>query len=155
MATLLQIVSSATPEEKTQFLAALTPEVQPSSVEVRPTEVRPSEVQPSSVEVRPTEVRPTEVQPSVEVRPIITRFMRTDILKSCNDVERLGFDKNRTEEEMIQLAIQHKCKIIVKAGKNAKWYLKGQVQSTVSLKSKIEANVGREADGVYCLLLEW
>jgi len=81
----------------------------------------------------------------------ITRFDRCDILKP--DFERLGFDKNIPEEEMIKLAIQHGSSAIIKNGKG-KWYLKGHGKTTGSLREKINNNIGKYREGVYCLLIE-
>jgi hypothetical protein len=53
-------------------------------------------------------------------------YESNDVYINKNDVEPLGFDKNKSLGEMINIAIQHHCCVIVKAGKNAKWYLKGQ-----------------------------
>jgi hypothetical protein len=52
-------------------------------------------------------------------------FNATDAFIGQNNVERLGFDKNKTLEEMLALATEHKCPLIVKDGRG-KWYLKGQ-----------------------------
>lgn len=56
-----------------------------------------------------------------------------------------------TEGEMIDLAVKNGSHIIVK---NGKWYLKGKGKSIEYLKSKIDENVGKFRDGVFCLLLE-
>jgi hypothetical protein len=82
----------------------------------------------------------------------ITRYLNCDLLIHKNDVERLGFDKNYTEAEMIDLAVKNSSPIIIKNGKG-KWYLKGKNESIVSLKSLISINTGKYARRV-CLLLE-
>ena len=48
----------------------------------------------------------------------ITKFENCDILIGNNNVERLGFDKTKTLGEMIDLAINNNCPIIIKAGIN-------------------------------------
>jgi hypothetical protein len=84
----------------------------------------------------------------------ITRFSNCDILISKNDIEFYGFPKTKTEGEMIDLAVKHGCPIIVKNGKKGKWYLKGQGKQIAELKSKINENLGKSRDGVFCLLLQ-
>jgi hypothetical protein len=84
----------------------------------------------------------------------MTRFLKCDILINKNDVERYGFEKTKTEGEMIDLAIKHKCHIIIKNGINGKWYLKGKGEQIEYLKSKIDEKLGKSRDGVFCLLLE-
>lgn len=84
----------------------------------------------------------------------ITRYDNCDILIHQADIERLGFDKTKTEEEMVQLAIEHGCKVITRNGNNGKWYLKGKGRTIYSLKEKLDKNLGKYRDGVYCLLLE-
>jgi len=56
----------------------------------------------------------------------ITRYIKCDILLHKNDVEWYGFDKTKSEGEMIDLAVKNECPIIIKNGKNGKWYLKGK-----------------------------
>jgi hypothetical protein len=84
----------------------------------------------------------------------ITRYQNCDVLKHSNDVEPLGFEKTKTEGEMIDLAVKHGSNIIVKNGINGKWYLKGKGKSKELLKTKIEENQGKSRQGVYCLFLE-
>lgn len=83
----------------------------------------------------------------------ITRFSKCDILLHKNNVERYGFEKTKTEGEMIDLAIKNECPIIIKNG-NGKWYLKGKGKTIEYLKSKIDEKIGKSRDGVFCLLLE-
>ena len=84
----------------------------------------------------------------------IRRYLKCDILIGSNDVEYYGFDHNKTEGEMIDLAVKHNCSLIVKNGKTGKWYLKGQKYLGEDLKGKISEAVGKSPDGVFCLLLE-
>jgi hypothetical protein len=84
----------------------------------------------------------------------ITRYSNCDILIHKNDVEWYGFEKTKTEGEMIDLAVANGCSIIVKNGKRGKWYIKGKGKPIEFLKSKLVANVGKYRDGVFCLLLE-
>jgi hypothetical protein len=85
---------------------------------------------------------------------IITRFSKCDILRHTNDVNWYGFEKTKTEGEMIDLAIKNNCPIIIKNGINGKWYLKGKGKTIEYLKNKINENLGKSRDGVFCLLLE-
>lgn len=55
---------------------------------------------------------------------------------------------------MIDLAINNYCKIIIKAGYNGKWYLKGKDKDIELLKLKINENIGNSRDGVCCYLIE-
>jgi len=47
-----------------------------------------------------------------------------ETLNGVGRVGKYGIDKNFTLEQVIQLAYEIDANIIVKAGKNAKWYLK-------------------------------
>jgi hypothetical protein len=61
-------------------------------------------------------------------------------LYAKNEIEPLGF-KNRTEEQMIALAIEHRCPIIVKGSKNGiTWYLKGKGKTYEELEQIIKKN---------------
>ena len=86
----------------------------------------------------------------------ITKYNNCDILIGwyyCN-VAPLGFDKTKTIGEMIDMAIENNCPIIIKNGNNGKWYLKGQGKTIEYLKEQINENIGNHRDGVYCLLIE-
>ena len=82
----------------------------------------------------------------------ITRFLNCDLLIHKNDIQNLGFDKNYTEGEIIDLAVKHGCPIIIKNGKG-KWYLKGQGKTIDELKGLINNNIGKYERRV-CLILE-
>ena len=84
----------------------------------------------------------------------ITRYQKCDILIFKNDIENNGYDKNKSEGEMIDLAVKHGCPIIIKSGKNGKWYLKGNGYTIKHIKNEINIKSGKFRDGVYCLLLE-
>jgi hypothetical protein len=84
----------------------------------------------------------------------ITRYSKCDILLHKNDVEWYGFDKSKTEGEMIDLAVKNNCHIIIKNGINGKWYLKGKGKTIDYLKNKIDEKIGKSRNGVFCLLLE-
>lgn len=72
-----------------------------------------------------------------------------------NNVERLGYESNKTLGEMINLALANKCPIIIKNGRNGKWYLKGQGKTTEFLKAEIERKKGTTREGVTCYFLEF
>lgn len=81
-------------------------------------------------------------------------FMNTDILRwNGGDIERLGYPKTHTQEDMYVLARRHGCKIITKNGYNGKWYLKGKGKTMEELKEAINRNRGNSREGVYCILL--
>ena len=82
----------------------------------------------------------------------IIRYSNCDFIgKNC--VSERGFDKTKTEDEMIALAMLHKCPIILKTGPNAKWYLKGAGKTQAELITKLEENVEKGRIGQYCLYL--
>lgn len=84
----------------------------------------------------------------------ITKYNKCDILINQNDIVYYGFDKNKTLGEMIDLAINNNCKIIIKNGYNGKWYLKGKDKDIDFLKIKISEKIGASREGVYCYLIE-
>lgn len=84
-----------------------------------------------------------------------SHYFKTDILIGSNDVEEKGFPKTHTLEQMMTMAIEHKCPIIIKNGTNGKWYLKGKSKSLDELKHLIAMNRGLSRDGVDCYLLEF
>lgn len=83
----------------------------------------------------------------------ITRYNNCDILVDWGKSKE-GYPANMTEGNMIDLAVAGGFKIIVKNGKRGKWYLKGKDHSIGELKEKINTNIGKFRDGVFCLLLE-
>ena len=85
----------------------------------------------------------------------IIAYERCDILKHKNDVEKRGYDKDKTLGEMIDLAIINKSKILIKAGTNAKWYLKGKDYEYDFLLGEISENIGKSRKGVICYLIEY
>jgi hypothetical protein len=86
----------------------------------------------------------------------ITKYNNCDILIrwNYNEIQDKGFDKNKTLGEMINLALENNCKIIIKSGYRGKWYLKGKDKSVDFLQSKIIENLGKSRDGVCCYLIE-
>jgi len=90
----------------------------------------------------------------------ITKYDRCDFLlgfssNNNNNVERLGFEKTKTLGEMINLALIHKCPIIIKNGNKGKWYLKGQNKTIEFLKGEIDKKKGTTRQGVICYFLEF
>ena len=83
----------------------------------------------------------------------IRLYDNCDILLFKNDVEWLGFDAQTSFGEMINLAMQNNCKVIVKNGKG-KWYLKGSGYPYDMLKNKMEENVGKYPR-LKCWLIEY
>jgi hypothetical protein len=81
-------------------------------------------------------------------------FLNTDILRwNGGDVERLGYPKTKTEDEMCIIARRYGCKVVTKNGKNGKWYIKGMGRPYEYLKNEINKNRGNSREGVYCILL--
>ena len=93
----------------------------------------------------------------------ITRYEKVDILigKMYNNLQPLGFEKTKTECEMIDIAVKNGCSIITKNGRNGKWYVKGYLKGkripNEDLKAKLEKNKGNSnaRNGVYLLLIEY
>jgi len=69
--------------------------------------------------------------------PEVTKYRATDVFRNKNDVSQLGFDKNKSYDEMLKIAIENKCCIIVKDG-SGKWYLKGQDMDFEIVKKHVE-----------------
>jgi hypothetical protein len=86
-------------------------------------------------------------------RQQIRRFANCNIANHENHVSQRGFDKTMKEEDIIRIAIENWCPIIVKNGKNGRWYLRGRGKTTEFLQSQLEQNAGNHRDGVYCLWL--
>jgi hypothetical protein len=85
----------------------------------------------------------------------IISYEKTDILHHKNDIEKYGFSKDKTFGEMLDLALEYESPIIVKAGKNAKWYLKGNGMNIEDLKKKLEKNKGKKIrEGKVSYLIE-
>ena len=82
-------------------------------------------------------------------------FNATDAFIGQNNVERLGFDKNKTLEEMIELATEHKCPLVVKDGRG-KWYLKGQGKTYEEIEAALNRNKENiEHKNVKCYVLRF
>jgi hypothetical protein len=68
-------------------------------------------------------------------------FPKCDILIHKNDISRLGYEKDtKTLSEMIELAILHKCPIIIERARG-KWYLKGNGKTHAELVLLIQKNL--------------
>jgi hypothetical protein len=80
--------------------------------------------------------------PSSQSWSSITRYDGTNTGIINNDVERLGFDSDLSETEMIALAIKHQCPLIVRSGIRGKWYLKGRGREHAYLEGKLISNKG-------------
>ena len=85
----------------------------------------------------------TTLWPSAQPWSSMMRFYGADCLINKNDVEPLGYE-DKSEDEMIALAIKHKTPIIVRSGYNAKWYLKGKGVPYDSLMQMINDRMGKE-----------
>jgi len=85
--------------------------------------------------------------------PSIQRFDKCDILKKSHD--EISYSKDEYNEiQIIALAKQLMFPIVVKNGKNGKWYLKGKGRKLEKLTAKIQENRGKSRNGVYCLLID-
>lgn len=97
-----------------------------------------------------------KMNPVSETSPVkISRYLKCDVLRNRDDVEPYGFAATYTEDEIIELAMKHGSKIVVKNGHKGKWYLKGKGKTAEYLQTKIDKGIGKFRDGVYCLLLEY
>lgn len=83
----------------------------------------------------------------------ITRYPKKDILSNENEVQQNGFDKNMTLGQMIDLAIEHNCRVICKNGDNGKWYLKGKNRPAADMRARLDQAPARHRDGVYSLVI--
>lgn len=72
----------------------------------------------------------------------IKLYENTDAFIMKNEVEWLGFDCNTSFGEIINLAMQNNCRLIVKNG-NGKWYLKCAGKTYEEVKIKLDENIGR------------
>ena len=72
----------------------------------------------------------------------IKMYNDCDIYGGGTNIEWYGYDKNTTFGEMMDKAINNKCRIIIKNG-NGKWYLKGVDKDYATLKEKIKENIGK------------
>jgi len=73
------------------------------------------------------------------IKMALTRYENCDIFIGQNDVEVLGFSADKTLGEMLDLAMHHKCPVIVKNGKG-KWYLKCNGRSITEIEHSIRQN---------------
>jgi len=80
-------------------------------------------------------------------------YDRSDCLRNYN----IGTDKTITEDDIIKQAIDNNNFIVVKAGKDALWYLKGNEKIIKDLeyyKSQLNDNIGKSRKGSYAILIE-
>ena len=83
----------------------------------------------------------------------ITRYPNCDILINWGKSKE-GYPSTKTDGEMIDLAVANGYSVITKNGKRGKWYLKGKDKNIEFLRNKLDENVMRHREGVFCLLLE-
>ena len=62
-----------------------------------------------------------------------------DVFIHQNDIQKYGFDKTLSFQEIRDLAIYYKCPIIVKNG-SGKWYLKGRMKEISNIETAIKTN---------------
>lgn len=84
----------------------------------------------------------------------ITIYNKCDILLHRNDIQKLGFDKNKTFEEIKEIAIANNCPVIIKAGLKGKWYIKGKNMDLDVLKKLASINEGKYRNGIICYIIE-
>lgn len=72
---------------------------------------------------------------------LIQCYEDCDIFIGGNNIEWLGYAKETTFGQMIDLAMEHKCCVLTKNG-GGKWYLKGLHKTYEEAKEKAEQNVG-------------
>ena len=81
-----------------------------------------------------------EQTPEIIVKdtPTVTTYKGTDVYLFKNDVESKGYDPEKySYDDMLRLAIEHKCFVIVKNGKG-KWYIKCKGMDYMKVKQKVE-----------------
>jgi len=85
----------------------------------------------------------------------IVSYDKTDVFRGNNNIEKNGFPKDKTLGQMLDIAIQHRCPIIIKAGKNAKWYLKGSGKSATEIVNALEEKKGKYRDGMIAYYIKF
>lgn len=74
-------------------------------------------------------------------------------LNGVGCVGKNGIDKNYTLEQILVLAYEIKANIIVKAGKNAKWYLKKFDEENID--TEIQKQNWRDTSRATMWIIEW
>ena len=74
-----------------------------------------------------------------------------DVYMNKNEIQPLGFDKNKSFGEMLDIASLYKCNIICRNG-GGKWYLK-KGDYDIS-KEKIKSNIGKYPK-IKCWLIKY
>lgn len=67
----------------------------------------------------------------------IEKFENCNVYHKQDFGEKYGYSRNLTLEEMISIAVENRCPIIVRGGTNAKWYLKGNNKTEDVVREKI------------------
>lgn len=82
-------------------------------------------------------------------------YIESDLepLNGVGRVGKSGIDKSFKFERLIKLAYEIKANIIIKAGKNAKWYLKRCDLNEID--NKIEKQRWRDTSRVKMWIIEW
>ena len=70
----------------------------------------------------------------------IEKFENCNVYHKQDFGEKYGYSRNLTLEEMISIAVENRCPIIVRGGNNAKWYLKGNNKTEDVVREKISKN---------------
>ena len=82
---------------------------------------------------------------------IIQYEVQTDILKCQDDA---SFSKDIPFILVYNTAVEIGSSVIVKAGKNARWYLKGKGKSMDKIKEKIQKQKGKAREGYELWVIE-
>ena len=85
----------------------------------------------------------------------IVRYDACNYGNGKNFVERLGFPKETPFGDLIGLAIENKCSVIIKNGYNGKWYLKAQNIDYEVVKERLKFNMGNSPVGRRCWLIKY
>ena len=86
----------------------------------------------------------------------LTTFAKCDFNIGKNDIEQLGYDKNLTIGHMIDIALEHSCRVIIKNGITGKYYLKCKDMVYDDAIALAERNQGKaRGDGVICHVLKF
>lgn len=94
--------------------------------------------------------------PSAQPWASMNRYYETDCCKGDNYIEPNGFPETHTENQMIELAIKHRCPLIARGGIKGVWYLKCKNKTYEQLMQKLSENKGKKTfKNCYSILIKF